>query len=305
MATSALDQLRSIDNLKDIWKIYWRDHKRSAPGVDGMTPRNFHDNLDRQLRLLRAEIGDSYGYSPLRAIPIEKKNSDKKRLICIPTVSDRLVQRAVLKKIEDRAAQLGIVNDVSFGFVKGTIGGTKGVHAARNAAVSHRQLRPWAFKADISAFFDSIQRKDLVDRFDASFKLRSLRPLVRAAIECEVDDTNPTIRRILLENKISKGKGLRQGTPLSPILSNFVLRDFDQAFGQHGYQLVRYADDLVVFSETEEECRRVQELTIVELEKLGLSVSKDKTMICAPPKAVEFLGMELGLKAGSGKYCLT
>ena len=102
-----------------------------------------------------------------------------------------------------------------------------------------------------------------------------------------------------------RGRGLRQGMPLSPILSNFVLRDFDQAFRAKGFQLVRYADDLVVFAESEEACQRIQEFTISELGRLKLTLSQGKTIICNPAQPVGFLGMDLGLHQGSGKYSLT
>src|SRR5208282_4729918 len=305
MASSALDRLRSIENLGTVWKTYWKDNSKSAPGVDGITPKIFNDNLNRHLRYLREEIREGYTYSALRVIPIEKKNSIKKRLICIPTVADRLVQRAVLKNIESKSMALGIINEVSFGFVKETSEIKRGVHAARKAAVRLRQEYPWAFKADISAFFDTIQREDLIQRFKKSFRLTSVEPLVRGAINCEIDNSDPAIRRILYDNGIKEGIGLRQGMPLSPILSNFVLRDFDKAFGNRGYQLVRYADDLLVLAGSMEECKRIEDFTISELGRLDLKVSEAKTETCSPTEPVEFLGMELGLRPGTEKYCLT
>ena len=129
--------------------------------------------------------------------------------------------------------------------------------------------------------------------------MRSLEPLIRGAINCEVDTSDSAIRRVLHDNGITKGKGLRQGMPLSPILSNFVLRDFDRAYGNNGYHLVRYADDLIVLGESRAKCQQIQDFTVLELRKLGLKVSETKTMICSPTEPVEFLGMELGLRPGT------
>ena len=92
--------------------------------------------------------------------------------------------------------------------------------------------------------------------------------------------------------------------PLSPILSNFLLRDFDQAFSQRGYALVRYADDLVVFASSRGECESIRELAETELKKLTLQLSPQKTEIAEPREPVEFLGMELGLKGDTSTYCL-
>ncbi|MBV8739874.1 MAG: group II intron reverse transcriptase domain-containing protein [Alphaproteobacteria bacterium] len=167
-----------------------------------------------------------------------------------------------------------------------------------------RQQQPWAFKADIEAFFDSISRNELIHDFEKAFCLRSLMPLVKGAINCEVENTDPVVRRVLEENGIKLGRGLRQGMPLSPILSNFVLREFDKAFENYGYGLVRYADDLIVLTGSRKECEKIKDITITELAKLKLQINPPKTVICPPEEPVEFLGMELGLKPGTSKYCL-
>jgi hypothetical protein len=120
-----------------------------------------------------------------------------------------------------------------------------------------------------------------------------------------VDSSDPRIKRILDDNDIREGRGLRQGMPLSPILSNFLLRGFDAAFIRRRYDLVRYADDLVVFASSRSECEDIQAMTIAELEKLGLELSPHKTEICEPEKPVEFLGLELGIKPGTSIYGLT
>ena len=305
MPLAAVERLASHANLNAIWKDYWPRAKRSAPGADGVTAKQFQDDLPHHLEVIRRTVRSGYRYSPLRGIPVPKKNPAKFRMICVPTFQDRLIQRALLQEIELKAKQLRISNDVSYGFVKDSDGVKRGTSAARAAAVGHRQARPWAFKADISAFFDQISRADLTQRFDRAFQRKSLLPLVRGAIGCEVDERRPDIRRILKENGIVRGQGLRQGMPLSPILSNFVLRDFDAAFVSAGYDLVRYADDLIVLASSEDECKNIEAFTRAELFKLGLKVSETKTEICSPETPVEFLGMELGLDPRTSKYRLT
>lgn len=305
MASTALDRLISVANLRDVWKEYRPRAKGSAPGVDGITPKQFHENLTQRIALIRAEVADGYTFSALRGVSVPKKDPTKFRIICVPTIQDRVVQRALLRVIESKASRLRIANDVSFGFVKDTPGVKRGTAAARAAAIRHRQTKPWVFKADISAFFDRIRRPDLIANFRKSFQLRSLTPLVEAAIACEVDASDPRIRRILDDNGIKRGEGLRQGMPLSPILSNFLLRDFDQAFATARYDLVRYADDLIVLASTREECAAIEALTRAELSKLGLGLSEQKTETREPVEPVEFLGMELGLRPGTSNYCLT
>ena len=181
MASTALDRLRSLGSLREVWREYWCNNKDSAPGIDGITPKSFNDNLSTNLNILRAELSDTYDYSSLGGVAVPKKDPTKKRVICIPTVRDRVVQRAVLRTISARAPKLGIVNDVSFGFIKDSNGVRRGAHAARNVAVQQRRLKPWAFKADIAAFFDRIPREELLRDFNRAFRLSSLTSLVGGA----------------------------------------------------------------------------------------------------------------------------
>ena len=304
MTLTARDRLISAANLRDVWKEYRPRAKNSASGIDGVTPKQFDDNLTQWIAQIRAEVVDGYTFSALRGVSVPKKDPTKFRIICVPTIQDRVVQRALLRVIEGKATRLRIANDVSFGFVKDTPDTKRGTTAARAAAIRHRQVKPWVFKADITAFFDRINRQDLIESFRKSFQLRSLSSLVEAAIACEVDDSDPRIRRVLSENGIKRGRGLRQGMPLSPILSNFLLRDFDQAFAAAHYDLVRYADDLIILASTREECVAAEVLTRAELSKLGLALSEQKTEILAPDEPAEFLGMELSPKPGTSTYCL-
>jgi RNA-directed DNA polymerase len=305
MAKTAFQSLSSVKNLQDVWKEYKTKIRNSAAGVDAVTFQNFNDEANIRLAALSKSLQNGYNFSALRGVAVPKKDPTKFRVICIPTIQDRIVQRCVLKVIESKGIKLGIVNDVSFGFVKDNNGRKRGAPAARDAAIRHRQLKPWAFKADISAFFDKIQRDDLIFRFRKSFSLKSLTPIVEKAIRCEVDSSDERIRRILAANEIVRGQGLRQGMPLSPILSNFLLRDFDKAFVKRGYDLVRYADDLLVLAHSRSECEEIQDFTQAELFKLGLSLSPTKTEIRSPTESVEFLGMELGLNLNKSKYILT
>jgi retron-type reverse transcriptase len=305
MAATACSRLMTARKLHETWKVNWHRVKNSTAGVDEITPRQFDEALQANIRLIRDDIRSGYNYSDLRGVRAPKKDPSKFRIICVPIVRDRLVQRVLLESIEKKAIKLGIANDVSFGFVKDSPTGKRGTTAARAAAIRHRQNKGWVFKTDITAFFDRIRRHELVEGFSKSFKLPTLMPLIAGAIRCEVDDRDPRIRRLLADNNIKKGLGLRQGMPLSPILSNFVLKDFDLAFTEAGYDLVRYADDLIVLASSQTECEQIKEFTIEQLRIVGLDISIPKTEIRAPNEPVEFLGMELGLKKGGTGYSLT
>ena len=288
MAQSKLAYISTFENLRDVWREFLaRSGKKSSAGVDWVTPVQFQQDLHKRLSDISTEMRTGYTFSPLRGVVLPKKDAGKTRLICVPTIADRLVQRAVLRLIEVRAEKLGIVNDVSFGFVRPLGDGKRGTHAAQAAAVKLRKEFPWVLKADIAAFFDTIDRKQLVEEWGRKFRLTSLQPLVFGAINCEVRSDSDRVRASIAQNKIRPGRGLRQGMPLSPILSNFVLKDFDGVVGQHR-PMVRYADDMLVFASSLAECHEAQALVAIELGKLGLELSTTKTRRHAPDEAVEF-----------------
>ncbi len=305
MGVTARERLFAASNIRQVWKDAWQRIKHSTPGVDGITPKQFNDDITARIRFIRSEIKEGYSFAPLRGVRAPKKDPTKFRIICVPTIQDRLVQRVLLQALEQRATVLGIANDVSFGFVKDTETMKRGTSGARAAAVKHRQVKPWAFKTDITAFFDRIDRPALIEDLRRTFKLSSLHPLVEGAIRCEVDDHDPRVRRVLHDNEIRRGVGLRQGMPLSPLLSNFVLKSFDAAFAKAGFDMVRYADDLVVLCSSRTECEDVEAFVRDQLAALGHSVSEKKTETRSPDEPIEFLGMELGLKPGGSKYILT
>lgn len=101
----------------------------------------------------------------------------------------------------------------------------------------------------------------------------SLIPLLKEAMDCEIEiKKSPLVRTSLEKQGIKTGVGLRQGMPLSPILSNLLLSDFDRSIQRNGIEMIRYADDLVLFFYTKEEVRKGQELVTRLLGELELSI---------------------------------
>ena len=103
---------------------------------------------------MRSRVG--YQYSPLRPALLPKPDNSY-RVICVPTVRDRIVQRAVLNFLAE-GDKCRLLNDVSFGFVQG-----RGVKQAAQKARKTRNKKAWAYKTDITKFFDNVPRKTLKD----------------------------------------------------------------------------------------------------------------------------------------------
>ena len=147
MPKSAYSQIFSSSRLKQAWTEMWKSSSRySAPGVDGLTPAEFDKNSDGYLESLGQKLRGDYVFSSLRPFAVPKSNG-KERLICVPTVADRLVQRVIVAHLMSRPGATRLLNEVSFGFLK-----TRGVVAARDRAIELRLSHGWAYKSDISSF---------------------------------------------------------------------------------------------------------------------------------------------------------
>jgi|SRR5450631_256495 RNA-directed DNA polymerase len=215
-------KILSKSRLREAWQKS-RDSSPNAgrPGIDNVTALGFAANLDHNLTVLARRLRQGlYGPSPLRAAFIPKPNSNKERMICIPTITDRVVQRTIAAYLTEQK-KLPIYNSSSFGFLRDL--GTK---AAIDAAVEHRRSHDWCLKTDIESFFDRIPRQYLKARLLKALGDHSLAPIISKVIDCEVKVTQWN-RPQIQKHGIQMGVGVRQGMPLSPILANLVLSEFD------------------------------------------------------------------------------
>jgi RNA-directed DNA polymerase len=287
-------------NLLSIWQGS-KDSKGSggAPGLDRITAQTFSKSLDKHFRRISddAKAGE-FKFQPLRAIHIPKDES-RYRIICIPTVRDRLVQRVILNYLtHDKNRERDLLNVRSPNSYGGAKGREQGTHAAIDEAIKRRQKQPFVLKTDISKFFDNIPREYLLQQIKSQLGRRSVVPLLEQVIRCEVKEKNAEQSSLISQSGIVSGKGLRQGMPLSPLLSNLVLRRFDLLLAKLGKQFLRYVDDLVVFEDCEADCRETFKLVEDELQKLSLSIPgldevSSKSEIRSPDQDVVFLGLSI------------
>jgi RNA-directed DNA polymerase len=285
-------KLLSKTKLRDAWRAS-RDSSTNAgrPGSDNVTALRFAANLDHNLGVLAKRLQKGiYGPAPLKAVFIPKPRSDKERMICIPTVADRVVQRAVVAYLVAKE-KLPIYNSSSFGFIRG-----RGPAAAINAAIDFRRSHDWCLKTDIESFFDKIPRQYLKECVAKALGAHSLTPIISKVIDCEIRQS--FLDRAKLEKYgIKMGLGVRQGMPLSPILSNLVLSKFDDQMERKGMKMVRYADDIVLFFKTKDEAKAGQQFVKAALKSIDLTIPElidgSKTQLMGPSDPIDFLGREI------------
>jgi RNA-directed DNA polymerase len=260
-------------NVKRAWKNVKRNH--GAPGVDGKTIEEFPTYAREHWQDIRRALEEgTYQPSPVRRVEIPKPNGGI-RLLGVPAITDRVIEQAiaqVLTPIFDPD-----FSESSFGFRPG-----------RSAHQAVRQVRKYiddgytvAVEVDLSKFFDEVDHDVLMHRVSKKVRDKRLLRLIGKYLRAGV-----MVNGVIEPTR----KGVPQGGPLSPVLSNIVLDDLDKELEKRGHKFARYADDFVILVKSERAGLRVKASITRFLEKkLKLKVNQEKSKV-GPAKRCQFLG---------------
>jgi group II intron reverse transcriptase/maturase len=283
-------------DLEWVKEAYRRTRKDAAVGVDGMTAAEYEVGLDDRLRdLLERFKAGTYKAPPVRRVYIPKDEKGiEKRPIGIPTLEDKILQRAVLMLLEPLYEK--DFRDGSYGFRPG-----RSQHKALGAlqdAMRGMQGGKWVLEIDISKFFDTMNHEHLL----TMLKLRVCDGVVVRAI-------GKWLKAGVMEGVTVHfpEEGSPQGGVISPLLSNIYLHEVLDAWFEREIQprlkgmarLVRYADDAVLVFANKHDAERVHAVLPKRFAKYGLALHPDKTRlipygrpgVCADkPGTFDFLG---------------
>lgn len=282
-----LEEICQEDNLRKAFKLVKRN--KGAPGIDGITIKDFEQNLLKELIQLKQEVLDwKYKPTPVKRVEIPKPDGKGVRLLGIPIIKDRVLHMAIKMILEPILDPEFSKN--SYGFRPGR-NQQQAVEAAREYVRSGKEF---VVDIDLSKFFDRINHDRLIQRLSRKIEdkrvLRLIGMILRSGIMTEGSVT------ILHEGSV-------QGSPLSPLLSNVVLDELDKELEERNLDFCRYADDCNIFTKTERAAHRIMGSIKKYIEtKLKLKVNEEKSKV-AKADQVKFLGMTIvnGLIAISKK----
>lgn len=273
---SLMDKVYGLKNLVAAWEQVRSRH--GAGGVDGQTIHHFETRQEIELARLAQELVDgTYAAKPVKRVMIPKPGSPARRPLGIPAVRDRVVQTA-LRNVLEPIFELRFA-PTSFGFRPGL--GCK--DALRRVDGLLDAGRAWVVDADIRSYFDTIPHEHLMAEVEKEIADGRVLSLLRAYLEAGVTDG--------LECWTPE-EGTPQGAVISPLLANIYLHPVDLSMIDAGYEMVRYADDLVVLCRSEAEARAALAHIRRLLEERGLELHPEKTRIvdATQPGGFDFLG---------------
>ena len=268
-----LERILTPENVQKAWKRVRAN--KGVPGVDGITVDEFSEFLCEKWSDIRQSILEgSYVPSPVLRVEIPKPDGSK-RPLGIPTVLDRVIQQAttqVMTPIFDPG-----FSESSCGFRPG-----RSAHnGIRHVQKYIRQGYKVAVDTDLSKFFDTVNHDVLMNRVSRRIADKRVLRLIGKYLRAGVIDKG---------RLQATRKGVPQGGPLSPLLANILLDDFDKELEKRGHRFVRYADDTIILVRSISAGNRVMvSVTHFLVSKLKLTVNKKKSKV-VPVSECSYLG---------------
>ncbi|MGB6298969.1 MAG: CRISPR-associated endonuclease Cas1 [Rivularia sp. (in: cyanobacteria)] len=266
-------QFIDINNFQRAWEKV--ADKRGCAGVDGETISRFAGNQTVNIYQLMNSVADgSYQPSPCKQVIIPKRNGSQRELK-IPTIRDRIVQQALLNVISPLMEEK--FSSVSFAYRPNL----SYINAVEKIADWRDMGYVWVLDADIVKFFDNIDHDRLLQQVRLHIDHPGILCLIKAWISVGVETR---------EGLILPQKGIPQGAVISPILANIYLHEFDEIISASDLEIVRYADDFLVLSTSQERIAIAKSQVIDLLDSMGLEINTEKTQITSFERGFRFLG---------------
>lgn len=265
---------------------------KGSAGVDGMQTKELTEFIQtHRSRICSQIISRSYQPNAIRGVEIPKSNG-KTRLLGVPTVVDRWLQQAV-------SQQLALYFELDFESESYGFRPKKNLQQAVLKSQEHiNDGYQDIVDIDLKSFFDEVKHYKLLQLIYNKVKCQTTLWLIRKWLRAPIHKNGRLHKR---------RKGLPQGSPLSPLLSNILLDQLDKYLKAKGCRFIRYADDFSIYTQSKTEAKWIGNQVYLFLkEKLDLPINKAKSGIRRPAtfKVLGYGFTPIYKKGVKGKYQL-
>lgn len=293
MATSLYRRIYSGDSLHSAW----RKVKSSALSSSSETIRNeakdFESQLPRSLSdIQRALSKKTFVFQKQTGVAKAKANGNSRPIVLSP-IPNRIVQRALLDALQSRIkfVKEALAIPTSYGGIQNK----QVAMAITDAKETISEGAAFHIRSDIAEFFTRIDKARVMDLVAPHIKCPDTVALFRAAITTDLANID-VLRRQGLDEIFPIGvEGVAQGSPLSPLIANLYLHDFDKNMNDGEITCLRYIDDFLILGKDMGCVDRAFNKAQRELKKLSLqayqpSTTSDKASRGPTANGFDFLG---------------
>jgi RNA-directed DNA polymerase len=285
-----IEQVLNVRNLTRA--CYQVVQNKGSAGVDNMSVEELLNYLRKNRQQIAKEIlNRKYKAQAIRGVEIPKSNG-KKRLLGVPTVTDRMLQQAVSQAIAIRFETE--FREHSYGFRPKKNAQQAVLQSQKNIHEGYQYI----VDIDLKNFFDEIDHCLILQLVYNKVKCPVVMRLIRKWLKAPI---------LINGRLVKRRKGMPQGSPLSPLLSNILLHELDKELEKQNLKYVRYADDFSIYCKTKQAARKAGNKIYLFLKnKLKLEINREKSGIRKPVQ-FEILGYKFVptyKKGDRGKYQL-
>ncbi len=285
--------IASVLSKENMTKAFHQVRKnKGAAGIDGLSVNDLASSLRQRWNSIKHQVENgNYQPDPILGVEIPKPNG-KKRLLGIPTVVDRVLHQALQQC-------LSLIFEPDFQAHSYGFRPHRNAHqATRQALENINDGYHDIVDIDLKRFFDEVSHELLMTLIYRKVKCPLTLKLIRKFLRAPISINGKLVKR---------RKGVPQGSPLSPLLSNIVLNELDKELTKRGHRYVRYADDFSIYLRSRAAARRVGNSIYLFLKnRLRLPINREKSGIRRPS---QFYTLGYGFvpvfrKGSKGKYQL-
>ncbi|MEM6909883.1 MAG: reverse transcriptase domain-containing protein [Pseudomonadota bacterium] len=294
----AFRDLRKTRTLLRAWQTINRNAETSGSQTTRSKAREFAKDLPSNLRKIQSDLRNGYAFEkPFGATPPKGGGKKGNRPIVVASLRDRVVQRAILDTLQSENHFPKIAEILETPTSIGGIPGRGVDHAIRLFSASVKEGSQYVAGSDIGSFFTKIDQEEVLDFLRSAGVAEDFRNLIANALAVDLRNAGDLTNE--LRALFPTGTdGVAQGSPLSALAGNVVLREFDKKMNGRGIVCIRYIDDFLVCGPNKRSVSKAMKSAEALLDAKGMSIydpteTPEKAFVGPIDSHHTFLGYQL------------